>query len=299
MAELSVTVDQVEQLTGYDFFSNVPPSIQAVIESQDRPSAAPRKTRADFDGDGKTDLSVFRPADGNWYVKGSTAGFSAINFGLSGDTIIPGDFDGDNKTDRAVFRPSDAAGVADFYVLNSNGFSVSAYEWGSTGDIPVIGDYDGDGRDDIAVYRPSNGTWYILGSSGAVTVQEYGISGDIPVVGDFDGDGSCDLTVFRNGQWFTRLANGSSAIRSFGLSGDTLVPADYDGDGKTDLAVYRSSESIWYIQQSSDNSVVIIQFGFQPIFRCRVIMTATAVMILPSIAAASGGCAPAHREFPQ
>jgi endonuclease G len=29
-----VSVDQVEQLTGYDFFSNVPVSIQSVIESR-------------------------------------------------------------------------------------------------------------------------------------------------------------------------------------------------------------------------------------------------------------------------
>jgi endonuclease G len=28
-----VSVDQVEQLTGYDFFSNVPSNVQAVIES--------------------------------------------------------------------------------------------------------------------------------------------------------------------------------------------------------------------------------------------------------------------------
>ena len=38
--------------------------------------------RADFDGDGKTDLSVFRPTEGNWYLNRSFAGFTAINWGL-------------------------------------------------------------------------------------------------------------------------------------------------------------------------------------------------------------------------
>ena len=71
-----------------------------------------------------------------------------MNWGSVGDTLIPGDYDGDNKTDTAVFRPSDTAGVADFYILNSDGFTVSGLEWGLTGDIPVVADYDGDGISD-------------------------------------------------------------------------------------------------------------------------------------------------------
>jgi endonuclease G len=37
-----VSVDQVEQLTGYDFFSNVPTDIQAVIESRVDSGTAPQ-----------------------------------------------------------------------------------------------------------------------------------------------------------------------------------------------------------------------------------------------------------------
>ena len=61
-------------------------------------------TIADFDGDGRSDISVFRPADTNWYLDRSVEGFAAVQFGQSTDKIVPADFDGDGKTDISVYR---------------------------------------------------------------------------------------------------------------------------------------------------------------------------------------------------
>ena len=77
--------------------------------------------RADFDGDGKTDLSVFRGSEGNWYLNRSTAGFQVLNWGIDTDALAPADYDGDGKTDTAVFRGTVGEGLTDFYILNSNG----------------------------------------------------------------------------------------------------------------------------------------------------------------------------------
>lgn len=220
------------------------------------------ESRADFDGDGRTDLSVYRPSEGNWYLQRSTAGFSGVNWGNSTDVIVPADYDGDNKTDTAVFRASNTAGVSDFYVLRSNGFTVAGYEWGSTGDVPVVGDYDGDDKDDVAVYRASDGNWYILKSTGGVTVFNWGgTAGDVPMTADWNGDGRTDYTVRRGTMWMASLSGGGTVNVNHGLATDQPVPADYDGDNKDDIAVWRPSDGTWRPILSTNNTQPVIPFG--------------------------------------
>jgi hypothetical protein len=216
------------------------------------------RSRADFDGDGRADLSVFRPSEGNWYLNRSTDGFTVINWGLSADIQTPGDFDGDNKADTAIFRPS----TGTWWILRSTGgFSSTAF--GASGDIPVVGDYNGDGTSDIALFRPSNNTWYIQHTGGGIVTAAFGAAGDLPARGDYNGDGSTDIAVFRpsTGTWWIANSGGAVTVANFGLSTDKPVPADYDGDNKDDIAVYRPSSGTWYILRSSNGAVDIATFG--------------------------------------
>lgn len=220
------------------------------------PPAVNTEARADFDGDGRTDLSVFRPSEGNWYLQRSTAGFAAINWGVSSDVLVPGDYDGDNKTDTAVRRGGE------WYILKSTNNTLQAISWGLASDIPVADDYDGDNKTDTAVFRASNSTWYISNSAGGTQFTSWGQSGDVPVSGDFDGDNKSDLTVYRNGQWLTRKSlDGGLISTAWGQSGDILVPANYDGDTKDDLAVFRPSNGTWYVLRSTNNTPLFIPFG--------------------------------------
>ncbi|HUR99629.1 MAG TPA: zinc-dependent metalloprotease family protein [Pyrinomonadaceae bacterium] len=224
--------------------------------------APPARSRADFDGDGKTDLSVFRPSEGNWYLNRSTAGFVALHWGASTDNLIPGDYDNDGKADTAIFRPSADPAQSDFYILNSNGFTVTGLSWGTTGDVAVPADYDGDGKTDPAVYRASTNTWYALKSAGGFTADVFGVAGDVPMTMDTNADGKAQIAVFRssNNTWYIAKPTGAPGTNfdavPFGALGDRLVPADYDGDSKDDIAVYRPSNGTWYVLKSSGGTLI-------------------------------------------
>jgi hypothetical protein len=176
----------------------------------------------------------------------------------------PFDFDGDGKSDTNVFR----SGNSTWYQLNSQaGFS--AVNWGLPTDKLAPADYDGDGRTDVAVVRDN--IWYILRSNGGTSQIDFGLAGDLPVAGDWDGDGKADVAVYRAGTnsgqgtfYFRGTNNNPSGAITFipwGLAGDVPVMGDYDGDGKLDAAVFRSSNSVWYINRSSDNQLRAYNFG--------------------------------------
>lgn len=232
--------------------------VRATSSCSFAPSAV--RSRADFDGDGKSDMSIFRPSEGNWYLARSQQGIFVMGWGESTDTLAPGDYDGDGKTDLAVFRPSSGSNP-DFYIVKSDGFVFTTASWGEPGDRPVIGDYDGDGKDDIAVHRSSNNTWYSINSTGGWDIAQYGQAGDVPVWGKFDADLKTDRGVYRNGQWIVANSSGGTSTANWGEAGDVLVPADYDGDDRDDFAVWRPSNGVWYIRHSSNQNLIFTQWG--------------------------------------
>ena len=219
---------------------------------------------ADYDGDGKTDIAVWRQftaVPAFYILRSSDNTFTIIPFGSPGDRPIPADYTGDGKADPAVFRSGTTSTF--WYQPSSGPFlgSPVAVPWGGSldsTDIPAPGDYNGDGKADFCDVTAVGGidAFNIRYGTDSVaagppnTVTYFGRSAtDAVVLGDYDGDGKSDIAVTRpeGGQivWYYLPSSGGQYQRIvWGLSASDLqVPGDYDGDGKTDVAVWRTSST--------------------------------------------------------
>lgn len=89
----------------------------------------------DYDGDRKSDITVWRQNIGTFYVRRSSDGALLPQpWGLPSDNArVPGDYDGDGRTDFAAWRGTDGT----FYVWKSSTWSLFALPFGLNQDYPV------------------------------------------------------------------------------------------------------------------------------------------------------------------
>ena len=191
----------------------------------------------DYDGDGTSDIGIFRGSSGLWAIRGVTR----VYFGTSTDETVPGDYDGDGTTDIGIFRS--ASGL---WALRG----ISRIYFGGSTDNPVQGDYNGSGTWSVGIFRPSSGLWAIR----YLTRSYFGGSSDEPVSGYYAGGLLRKIGIFRP-------ASGLWAIRDitriyFGSSSDDTVPGDYDGNGTWSAGIFRPSSGLWAIR-----SLTRVYFG--------------------------------------
>lgn len=251
---------------------NIDACIARLIYDPLAPSPTPQYfviDSGDYDGNGESDIAIFRPSTGLWAVRG----LGNIYFGTDGDMPVSGDYDGDGCSDIGIFNPSTA-----LWAIKN----ISRFYYGRSGDTSVPGDYDGDGTCDSGIFRADSGLWAIKD----ITRIYFGSTSDLPVPADYNGDGSSDYAVYRpsEGLWavrgYTRCFFGSSedipvpreyrwyepaeiiavfrastglwAIRGytrfyFGMVGDIPVPADYADSYLSDVAIFRPENGCWAI----------------------------------------------------
>ena len=230
--------------------------------------ASDRFVSGDFDGDGASDVAIWRP--GGFYIIPSSTGAGYFEaFGVTGDDpSVVGDYDGDGKTDLAVYRPGPTPGSASywFYKRSSDGVIVWI-QWGVNGDYPAPGDYDGDGRNDVAIQRDGgsgNGIFYINQTTAGIAVISFGTPTDVIVPGDYDGDGRTDIAVVRDSGgsivWYIRRSSdGVTVPYVWGATAiDFPTQGDYDGDGLTDVAIWRpdAGGSTFWVAKSTGGTLV-------------------------------------------
>jgi hypothetical protein len=258
-------------------------------------SASDRVFPFDYNGDGRSDLCLYRPGTGAIFIVRSNGGgtFTSVyrqgnpgkgiagyNLSSASDRVFPLDYNGDGKSDLCLYRP----GAGAIYIARSNGdgtfsavyrqgapgYGIAGYSLRSSRDQVFPFDYNNDGRSDLCLYRPGAGAIYIARSNGDGTFTAVYRQGDpgSGIVGydlksssdqvfpfDYNGDGYQDLCLYRPGAGAVSVvrSNGNGTFTSvyrqgdsdLGIAGfdlknaaDQVFACDHNGDGDDDLCIY-------------------------------------------------------------
>jgi autotransporter-associated beta strand protein len=233
---------------------------------------------ADFDGNGKADITGRWLQAGTWYTALSngtsftTTAWATWSATVTWEDVKVGDFNGDKKAD--ITGRYGAAGQWWTGISTGTSFTTSLWDtWAA--DSPnvtwadvQVGDFNGDGMADITGRWLQSGQWWTSISNGNGFSHTLWTTWNAKVtwvdvkVGDFTGDGKADITgrYLEGGQWWTGQSTGSAFISNlwdtWPAAAATWVDVqvgDFNGDGLPDIAGRSQQNGQWYVALSTSS----------------------------------------------
>jgi len=222
---------------------------------------------ADFNGDGKPDITVANSGSGNVSIllgNGDGTFQAAVNFDAgmaSPSSVAVGDFNRDGKLDVVAFQPGNTnpanilPGAVAVLVGNGDGTFQTAKTLAmpSSAAAMLVADFNLDGKSDLAVMDLSIGVIVFLGNGDGTfqPAKQTSVPSGAPLrQGDFNGDGKPDLTVASGNSITLFLGSGDGTFQSGstvevadGFAIQDVRTGDINADGKVDLVVESETRS--------------------------------------------------------
>jgi hypothetical protein len=248
----------------------------------------------DFDGDGRSDLGVFRGVDNSFHVllstgklfgdEGSGRWVEPNQFGNANGKYYIGDYDGDERSDLGFFDAADNS----FHVSLSTGERfggagsgrwIGPNEFGHRDGRFYVAFFNGGLKSDLGFFDPADNSFWVTLSTGSafgakhsgqwISPSTFGHAGGEYYIGDYDEDGSEDLGFFEpaNNSFYISFSDGEGfygphsgqwiAPGTFGHAGGRYYVGDYDGDGDADLGFFEPTGTYansFWVARSSGTS---------------------------------------------
>lgn len=209
----------------------------------------------DWNGDGRTEVGVFRPKPGAnvFRLRARSGDVTKVRLGRPGDIPITGDWNGNGRTDVGIWRR-----MSQTFLLRLDSGKERVFAFGKLREIPIAGDWNGDGTFEVGMFSPADHEFRLRAANGTVRKFSFGGVGSVPLTGDWDGDDRTEVGAYASGSrtWTLREAKGKVRKETFGGVGGIPVTGAWGKNGVSRPATWGPKKGVFKLQSKSGSDTI-------------------------------------------